>query len=539
MKRTGCLLVLILPLILISGCIQGQATLSLNPDGSGSVKFEGLCNPYLYPEDTADIRQTFRVFIQQLKDTLAQSDGIDVWKNVNWRILEDGRFYFAAEAYFKSINNIDIRIGDNKIGIDAFYRKDKKQPSFVQLNPLNIKPAEPADYPDRFYQPFIGAVESILQNLRVHIIINLPAQILDKQGFEPIDSQTTQYVIEGARLRPLFQFIIAKQRIAAASKWNYDPVKFLNYELLPQWLADKPLKVYFAESKKPIFNYGKAVSAAKKEYKGILERLESAEAIIPAPTIDVNRPPAEPNIPFDNNDMNARLREGLSRESKDQYAEAIEIYSAIIEDANAEAKHLAGAYYRKGLCLFEQGDSAGAIEMFEYVLAKFPLERTPALRSLKMLQDIRTGVAKRRADNKQPDPPSIVATEPFIFTDDVNSAVDKITVRFSEPMEKASWFYSSFAPASLPPVSDEPTFDPSGQIWTLPVKLEKGRVYAIAFNSGDAVKDIKTFRAGFRGISGRICRPFVLVFATADANDNPTQINNELIKKCEEINSKQ
>ncbi|MDD5011354.1 MAG: tetratricopeptide repeat protein [Phycisphaerae bacterium] len=551
MKRTGCLLVLILPLILISGCIQGQATLSLNPDGSGSVRFEGLYNPYLYPEDTADIRQTFRVFIQQFKNTLTQSGGIDTWKDVNWRILEDGRFYFAAEAYFKSIDKIDIRSRGVEIGIDAFCRKDKKQPRLLELKPLDIKPKDSAEqdwYIAKRYDAFRQAAELILQNLRVNIIINLPAEILDKQGFETIDSQTVQYAIEGARLKPLFQFINARQGDAAASKWNYDPVKFLNYELLPRWLADKPLKVEFADSKKPIFNYGKAVSAARKEYKGILERLESAETIIPAPTIDANQPPAEPNAPPpDDSDMNARLRAGLFHESKEQYAEAVEIYSAIIDDSRADAKHLAGAYYRRGICLFEQGDSVGALTQFNYVLTNFPLQRVPALRSLKMLQDIRTGVAKRRADNKQPDPPSIVATEPFIFTDDVNSAVDKITVRFSEPMEKSSWFYSSFAPASLPRAVGEPVFDPSGRIWTLPVKLAQGRIYAIAFNSGDTVKDIKNFRAGFRSVSGRICRPFVLVFSTAakpsllaeDANDIPTPISDEIIKKVEEINAKQ
>ncbi len=553
MKRTGCLLVLILPLILIGGCIHGQATLSLNPDGSGSVRFEGLYNPYLYPEDTADIPQTFRVFIRQFKETLTQSDGIDVWKNVNWRILEDGRFYFSAEAYFKSVSAADIRIADNKIGLKAFYRKDKKQPCLLELKPLQVKPKDSADedwFLARRYEAFCQAAEIILQNLRVHIIINLPAQILDKQGFETIDSQTVQYVIEGNRLRPLFQFINARQGDAAAAKWGYAPIKFFNYELLPRWLEDKPLRVEFAESKNPIFNYGRAASAAKKEYKGILERLESAETIIPAPTIDVNdvnEPPAEPNTAIDDNDMNARMRQGLSHETKEQYAKAIEIYSAVIEDANADSRHLAGAYYQRGMCLFEQGDSAAAAGQFEYVLKNFPLERVPALRSLKMLQDIRTGIARRKADKKQPDPPSIVSTSPFIFTDDVNSALDKITVRFSEPMEKSSWFYSSFAPAALPTVSGEPAFDSSGEQWTVPVRLEAGRVYAIAFNSGDAVKDIKTFRAGFRSITGRICRPFVLVFSTAakpsllaeDTNALPTPIDDEIIKRCEEINSKQ
>lgn len=542
---------MLLPLSFIGGCIQGQATLSLNPDGSGSVSFEGLYEPYFYPEESTDVSRTFQIFIQQIKDTLAESDGIDVWKDVNWRILDDGRFYFSAKAYFKSLNNAGIRLGDMKIGLDAFYHRDKKQQCLVELKPLRTKPKDTADNQDwslpRRFEVFCRAEEKILQSLRLNIILNLPSQILSQKGFETIDPQTVQYSIDGKRLMPLFQFIRAQQQDAAAAKWNYDPVKFLNNELLPRWLEDKPLQVYFADSGNPLFNYSGQVSAAKKEYSGIIERLESAKLTLPAVKqpriVDSNE---DVNMPVDYSDMNAELRSGLAHETKEEYAQAIEIYSAIIEDEQADSKHLAHAYYRRGMCLFEEGDTAGALTQFEYVLANFPSERTAALRSLKMLQDIHSGTAKRKADKKAPEPPSIISTEPFIFTDDVNSALDKITIKFSEPMEKSSWFYSSFAPGILPRVVGEPVFDSSAQQWILPVKLEPGRVYAIGFNCGDTVKDVKNFKAGFRGISGRICKPFVLVFSTAtrpnllaaDTNDIPTLISDELIKKCEEINSK-
>ena len=555
MKQTGWLLLLLLPLGLIAGCIQGQATLSLNPDGSGSIRFEGLYDPYFYPEDSTDISQTFRVFIQQIKDTLVESQGIDVWKDVNWRILDDGRFYFSAEAYFKSLNDADIRLEDMKIGLNAFYHRDKKQQCFVELKPLRIEPNDTAGSQDwslpRRFEVFCQAEEKMLQSLRLNIILNLPSTTSELQGFETIDPQTVRYFIEGKRLLPLFQFIKAQKQDAAAARWNYDPVKFLNNELLPQWLQGKPLRVYFADSKKPLFNYDRQVSAAKKEYSGIMERLETAATTLPVAkqpqNADVNENTSdEPNVPFDDSDMNARLRNGLAHETKEEYAQAVEIYSAIIEDGRADSKHLAHAYYRKGMCLFETGDTNDAVGQFEYVLANFPSERTAALRSLKMIQDIRSGVAKRKADRKPPEGPSIISTDPYIFADDVNSALDKITIKFSEPMAESSWFYSSFAPGILPRVVGEPAFDSSDIQWILPVKLEPGKVYAIAFNCGDTVKDMKNFKAGFRGLAGKVCKPFVLVFATAarpsllatDANEVPTLIEDELIKRCEEINSK-
>ena len=52
------------------------------------------------------------------------------------------------------------------------------------------------------------------------------------------------------------------------------------------------------------------------------------------------------------------------------------------------------------------------------------------------------------------------------------------------------------------------------------------------------MKDVQNFNAGFRDLSGKMCKPFVLVFATADVDNMPTGIDESLIKKAEEMNSK-
>jgi hypothetical protein len=106
-------------------------------------------------------------------------------------------------------------------------------------------------------------------------------------------------------------------------------------------------------------------------------------------------------------------------------------------------------------------------------------------------------------------------------------------------MKSVDWFYSSYAPAMLPVTAGSPKFDSSGLEWTLPVKLEAGKVYAIALNCGDAEKSYKNIQTGFESLSGQRCEPFILVFATADANNAPTLIDDKFIDRCEKINSKQ
>lgn len=547
MKRTEylLLLLLLLPLSLIAGCIQGQASLLLNPDGSGSIKFEGLYDPHCCRDNPTDVSQTFQSFIEQIKNTLAESEGIEAWNDVDWRALDNGKFYFKGQAFFKSINDVNIHLGNIKGNLKVSYQRNENQNCILELKSLKTEPnytASDKRLAER-YKIFCGDVGRMVGKLQLSILINLPSNVQKLNGFDKIDSRIVQFVIDGKQLSLLFQSIKSQGQYELAEKCNFQPGEYVNNELLPLWLASqKPLWIYFADSNEFLFNYDKQVSEAKKDYSRILEKIEltakETEKNMPVPGKGVEEPNVPPNSKTDNNDINVRLRAGLAFEAKDKYGDAAEIYSKIIEVNQTDEEHLSQAYYRLGMCYFEMGYSNKALEQFEYVLAHFPLQRTPALRSLKMTQDIRSGTAIRKADKNQSDTPAIIGTNPEIYINDVNSRLDRITIKFSRPVQPSYWFYSSLSPGILPQVTGEPALDSSSNEWTLPVRLERGKVYAIAFNCGDTVKDIKNFSAGFRGLSGKMCKPFVLVFATVDADNMPTGIDKTLIKKAEEINSK-
>ncbi len=62
---------------------------------------------------------------------------------------------------------------------------------------------------------------------------------------------------------------------------------------------------------------------------------------------------------------------------------------------------------------------------------------------------------------------------------------------------------------------------------------------------GDATVSPEGFRrvlrnagAGFRGVSGLQCEKFVLLFSTLNKDDEPTEIDDEIIDECEKINYK-
>ena len=140
MKKTGCLLFLILPLCFVAGCIQGQATISLNPDGSGKIAFEGLYDSSRYGGETSDIAGNFKTFIEQVKKTITACRGVDGWKDVSWRVMNDGRFYIRAQTYFNDINNTSIYLGDLKSSLKFDYQRNKKQQNLLELKAVKIIP---------------------------------------------------------------------------------------------------------------------------------------------------------------------------------------------------------------------------------------------------------------------------------------------------------------------------------------------------------------------------------------------------------------
>jgi hypothetical protein len=176
-----------------------------------------------------------------------------------------------------------------------------------------------------------------------------------------------------------------------------------------------------------------------------------------------------------------------------------------------------------------------AIKQFESVINKYP--RSPsAAKSEKMLGDIRSGRNYTKAKEEKAKV-YVVDTIPKLYAENIDPNITSIKVIFSEPMKKAEWFYTSFAPAEFPAAAGKPAFDSSGKEWTLPSKLEAGKVYAVSLNCGSDVNNIKNFQTGFQSVSGQMCEKFVLVFATsqADPNAEPIAIDSNFIERCEKI----
>ncbi len=95
----------------LSGCIEGEQTFTLNPDGSGKVRIdvvmappaEFLSGPAKKGRPTLDEAR-----LSSLKAML-KGQGVTAWKDVAAGFAPDGRFKFAGTAYFDKLDRLEFQ----------------------------------------------------------------------------------------------------------------------------------------------------------------------------------------------------------------------------------------------------------------------------------------------------------------------------------------------------------------------------------------------------------------------------------------------
>ena len=137
-------------------------------------------------------------------------------------------------------------------------------------------------------------------------------------------------------------------------------------------------------------------------------------------------------------------------------------------------------------------------------------------------------IGKKEPEPKQGDVPAVVKTSPPTMANDVDPALDRITVTFDRAMMDKSWSWTGGG-ETYPKITGEIGYDAAKTTCTLPVKLEPGRAYWVGVNS-PSHRNFKT--------SARIPTPwYVIVFATKSADGKPTPIPEDMLARAKRINA--
>src|SRR5438445_786747 len=91
--------------LLLSGCFETKEEFTLNPDGSGKVVHESSFQNMNLSGDNEATEESLKEAIAKV---IEGAKGVDAWRDVSYKRLDDGRLYFKGTAYFKKLSDLNI-----------------------------------------------------------------------------------------------------------------------------------------------------------------------------------------------------------------------------------------------------------------------------------------------------------------------------------------------------------------------------------------------------------------------------------------------
>jgi hypothetical protein len=332
-------ILLIVGLASVVGCIETKDEFTVNPDGSGKVTHE-LTLPAMNleagfqtmgggapgemgggkpPSDMGGSKPSDpqAELKKSVREILSKSAGVDAWKDVSYKVTDDGRMYFKGTAYFPDINGLSIRSPNissdmmrlsftrNGLGEITIEIKGQEQPGAANAPQTALPaPAVPEEKLGELiqqakvqYQQSRAMIQGVFSGLKVETILHLPGQIKEVSNFERIDDSTVRLAFDGAKtLRIVDRIMQDDDWLREQIRTGKDPMSsgpesdlMLNEMLFGQ---RAPIRVVVAGTAKPLFDYSTEAAAAKTNYTSMLGELGLGGVVSPG-TPEVEKPPSE------------------------------------------------------------------------------------------------------------------------------------------------------------------------------------------------------------------------------------------------------
>ena len=291
MKRLMPLLLMILATIVWSGCFETKADYTINPDGSGKVTVEvttagmdgmmGNMNG-----KTPDGSKTARDIIQQ-------ATGVDTWKDVEFRVLDDGRNYFKGTAYFKNISNVKFKnagAGDSivvyqdaqknwvlELATNPSKKSDKAKSGSEKIPTTDAEITKAVKEQKNGYNQMRPMLLAIMGTMKSEMNFRLPGKAQSSNNMTQQADGSYQVSFTGEKFIQVLDKLFADEnwlkeqaRAGANIKDNPPSGDAVNELLFGQ---KGPVRAVVSGKTAPQFNYEAEVSAAKAGYDAMIERL--------------------------------------------------------------------------------------------------------------------------------------------------------------------------------------------------------------------------------------------------------------------------
>jgi hypothetical protein len=288
--------------VLLTGCFDTKDELTLNPDGSGKAVHESSFQPIMSLNGENDVTDAaLKMAIAQL---IENSKGVEAWRDVSFKRLDDGRIYFKGTAYFKDLSQFQpdqsiiefdwkttsgggvLTLRTNKN--DSNNRKDGFH---VEKKPVDYSKLSPEERAQKLkeeranFQRMKPMLSGILGMMKQDVVFHLPGKVAESSSFTTEPNGALRLQFDGAKL------VEAMDKILNDDAWCMKNLGKMSSPEKPE-MDDETSALVFG-SKGPVrasvsgnkaaFDYAAEVAAAKSEFARIKKQLGASPVEVAAP----------------------------------------------------------------------------------------------------------------------------------------------------------------------------------------------------------------------------------------------------------------
>jgi hypothetical protein len=293
-------------LLLTSGCFDTKEDYTINPDGSGKVvhecSFQSLDLSGQNPEADEALRNAVR-------EVLDKSEGVEAWRDVRFKTLDDGRLFFRGTAYFKDLSklviqnqqmlkfgwkrtadgggNLDLRTNDSEPvashnlpeGGTVSITSPAKQ-SRTSTNALSPEELAKKIKQDRVqFQQAKPMLAGFLGTMKQTAVFHLPGKVASSSNFAKDASGALTLTFDGAKFLEVMEKLVNDdewcRKHAGTGFEDAQSAPSMDDEMCQMIFGEKaPVRAVVAAGQTPLFDYAAEAAAARKDYAKVQKELK-------------------------------------------------------------------------------------------------------------------------------------------------------------------------------------------------------------------------------------------------------------------------
>jgi hypothetical protein len=278
---------------LLASCYETKQEITLNPDGTGKMRLESSFQNVNIGNQDDSPEEALQAAVGRIVN---DSKGVDVWDDVSFKQLDDGRVHFAGTAYFKKIESVEIpnlgmfdfkwthdAAGKGNLSVvmnksDEPDEEKQEQPKLTDEEKAKKIKEERAKFQQS--KPMMAAM---LGGLKQTVDFRLPGNIVESSNFKRGPLGTLGLTFEGGKM------IEAIDKLMADDEWlgknGFDPQSApeMDNEFCGLIFGEKaPVSATATGAKQPLFDYAAETAAARKGMEALQKKLGGVSIAAPA-----------------------------------------------------------------------------------------------------------------------------------------------------------------------------------------------------------------------------------------------------------------